>query len=79
MIRWRLGFVDEEDIFRVDPVTTKRASGMGVEPGVHAFDVESVFAFWEEPEDFGGFEPGETNGAFKAFLLASEGSESENR
>lgn len=52
---------------------------MGVEPGVHAFDVESVLAFRQQPQDFGGLEPVQANSALEPVLLAAERRESENR
>ena len=44
-----LGVLDQEDVFRVDPVAAERASGVGVQPRVDALHVKGVLAFREEP------------------------------
>ena len=51
---------------------------MGVQPSIDAFDMESVLAFGKQPEDLGGLEPGEANGALESVFLTQKGSESEN-
>lgn len=72
------GVVDQEHVFRVDPVPAKRAGGVGVEPRVDALDVEGVLALGEETEDLGPVEPGQADGALEPLLLTSERPEPEN-
>lgn len=75
----RVAITDQEDIFRVDPVTAERASGVRVEPRVNALYVESVFAFRQQPQDFRRFEPRQAHGALQPFLVTAQCTEPENR
>lgn len=52
---------------------------MGVQPRVDALHVKGVLAFREEPEDLGGFESAEADGALQPVLVSPERPEPENR